>query len=73
MGKITNELLYTVLKAVQADLSMVKESIRRIDARMGAMESLMAGFHSILNWHSQDIDEHRARLEALEHPADTES
>ena len=33
---------------------------------MGAIENLMAGFHNTLNWHGQELDEHRGRLENLE-------
>lgn len=66
MIRVTNDLIYSVLKNVQSDVSILKESARRIDARMGAIENLMAGFHNTLNWHGQEIDEHRGRLEALE-------
>jgi hypothetical protein len=37
MKEVTNELIYNVLKIVQADVSVLKESVRRIDARMGAI------------------------------------
>jgi hypothetical protein len=69
MTKITNALIYKVLTNVQSDVSMLKESVRRIDARMGAIENLMAGFHNTLNWHGQALDEHRGRLEHLERPS----
>lgn len=68
MARVTNELIYDVLRNVQSDVSTLKESVRRIDARMGAIENLMAGFHSTLNWHGQELDEHRGRLESLEQP-----
>lgn len=66
MARITNDLLYEILKIMQSDVSVLKESVRRIDARMGSIENLLAGFHNTLNWHGQDLDEHRSRLENLE-------
>lgn len=51
MSKVTNELLYEILKAMQSDVSILKESVRRVDARMGAIENLLAGFHdTLLAW-----------------------
>lgn len=61
-----DNIVLNILRAIQADIGVLKESVRRIDARMGAMENLMAGFHNTLNWHGQELDEHRGRLEALE-------
>ena len=60
------DIVIPILKAVQSDIGVLKESTRRIDARMGAIENLMAGFHNTLNWHGQELDEHRGRLEGLE-------
>ncbi len=77
MTEVTNELIFDVLKTVQTDLadlkddvSVLKESVVRIDARIASMESHMAGFHTRQNWHSQELDEHRGRLEGLEREDD---
>lgn len=64
--KVSNELIFSVLQNMQNDLSIQKEAVRRIDARMGSIESLLGGFHSTLNWHGQELDEHRGQLEGLE-------
>ena len=45
MNKVTNELLYETLKEVRSDISILKEAVRRVDSRMGAIENFMAGFH----------------------------
>ena len=66
MSDVTNELIYEVLKDVRADISILKEAVRRIDSRMGSVDNLMAGFHNTMNWHGQELDEHRGRLEAIE-------
>ena len=66
MNKATNQSLYETLSEVRSDMSILKEAVRRVDSRMGAIENLMAGFHNTLNWHGQDLDEHRGRLEDIE-------
>ena len=54
MNEVTNDLLYEALKEVRSDISVLKESVRRIDSRMEAIEYLMAGFHSTLNGHGRN-------------------
>ena len=66
MSVVTNKLLYETLKEIRSDISILKEAVRRVDSRMGAIENLMAGFHNTLNWHGQELDEHRGRLESVE-------
>lgn len=63
-----NDVVVPLLRTIQGDIATLKESVRRIDARLGSMESLQAGFHNTMNWHSQELDEHRGRLEHLEKP-----
>jgi len=43
-------------------------TVVRIDARIGAMDNYMAGFHNNLNWHGSSLDELRGRVEVLENP-----
>lgn len=66
MSAVTNELLYEILKSVQADISVLKESVRRIDARMASMDHHLAGFYSEQRWQNGELDNLRGRVEALE-------
>jgi hypothetical protein len=66
MTKVTNELLYEVLKTVQGDISVLKESVRRIDARIASMDHHLAGFYSEQRWQNDEIDNLRGRVEAIE-------
>lgn len=71
MTEVTNDMMFEVLKNIQGDVSVLKESVTRIDARISSMENHMAGFHTRQNWHTQELDEHRGRLEALEEKDDS--
>lgn len=51
---------------VARDVSTLKETVRRIDSRLAAMDSHMAGFYSTARWQSDEIDALKGRLEALE-------
>jgi len=66
MSDKIEDIVIPILRTLQCDVSMTKESIQRIDARIASIENIQAGFHSTLNWHGQELDEHRGRLEALE-------
>ena len=66
MSEISNSLIYEVLKAIQGDIGVLKESVRRIDARVGSMDHHLAGFYSEQRWQNDEIDTLRGRLEALE-------
>lgn len=52
--------------SLKSDMAMLKESVRRIDSRIGAMESYMAGFHNSLRWQGDELDTQRGRIESLE-------
>ena len=49
-----------------ADVGLVKESTRRIDGRLGALDSLVTGVHRSINWQNDEIDALRGRTESLE-------
>ena len=58
--------------AMRSDLSVLKESVRRIDSRIAAMDSHMAAFHSTLVHNNDEIDALRGRVEAIEETLDSE-
>ncbi len=66
MADVTNELIYSILKTVQADMAVLKESVRRIDARIASMDHHLAGFYSEQRWQNDELDNMRGRLETLE-------
>ena len=76
MSEVTNELLYEVLKNVQSDtsalksdVSVLKESVRRIDGRLAAMDHYMAGFNAEQRWQNDELDHIKDRITTLEEPA----
>ena len=54
------------VSVLKADVSILKEAVRRIDSRIGTMESFMAGFHGSLRWQGDELDHLRGRIERLE-------
>lgn len=54
------------LDAVEQDVSILKEAVRRIDARVASMDSHMAGFYSATRWQTDEIDALKGRVETLE-------
>ena len=54
------------LDEIRSDVAVLKESVRRIDARIAYMDSYLAGIHSQLRWQNDEMDELRGRVEALE-------
>jgi 3'-phosphoadenosine 5'-phosphosulfate sulfotransferase len=73
MSDDIKDIVIPILKNVQADIaslkmdvSVLKESVRRIDSRMQAMSSYMAGFHSSLSWLEDEYNVLKGRVEGLE-------
>ncbi len=80
MNDQITETVIPILKAIQADIAvlksdvavlktdvaMLKDCVRRIDGRMGTMESYMAGFHMNLHTHGVELNMHRERISVLE-------
>jgi len=54
------------ISTLKSDMSMVKEAVRRMDARVASLDSYMGGFYSSLRWQSDELDNHRGRIEGLE-------
>ena len=65
--------LQTDMAVMKSDVAVLKESVKRIDARISTMESFMAGFHSSLRWQGDELDNQRGRIEALESPVKPET
>ncbi|MCB9983842.1 MAG: hypothetical protein H6861_09270 [Rhodospirillales bacterium] len=63
---IVNERLNRMEKFMRKEFGVMKEAIRRIDARMSHVDSYLAGLHSQTRWQQDELDDHRGRLEHLE-------
>ena len=61
-----DQIIVSILRALQADVAEIKKAVTRIDGRISAMDSHMAGFHTLLRMHNDQHDDARGRLEALE-------
>ena len=70
-NKISNELIYRTLVGVQERITemdaRLTSSIRVNSGKLSAIENILAGFHQSLHIRDQELDQHRGRLEALEH------
>ena len=66
MPEITNELIYEVLKAIQADIAELNDGVTSIEPTQRAMRSHLAGLvTSDLDRHA-DLAALRARVERIE-------
>ena len=63
---VTNKLLYKTLVQVQHDLAALTGAVHRIDGRIAAMNDHLAEFYRSDRSQSDEIDELRGRVEALE-------
>lgn len=71
------DVVIPILKNMQSDLAvmktdiiMIKENSRKIDQRMSAMESHMAGLMATSRYHDGEMDELRGRVEHIENQPD---
>lgn len=64
--KETENILLPILQNIQSDISVLKESVQRIDSRLGAMDHHLAGFYTEQRYQNDELDNHRGRLEAIE-------
>ena len=60
------ERLNRLEKNVLGEVQLVKESIRRIDAKTASTNSYLAGLHSSVSYVEEELASQRGRLEALE-------
>lgn len=63
---ITNESLYKVLKSVQAQVSIIREDMSNIKARISGFDSRLATLHQDMALHSDRIDRVESRLKEIE-------
>jgi septation ring formation regulator EzrA len=66
MPEITNELIYEVLKAIQADIAELKERVTSIEPTQLAMRSHLAGLVTSDLDRDADLAALRARVERIE-------
>ena len=66
MSEVTNEQIYEVLKTVQADISVLKKSVHRIDKRVTAISQYMSAVNAEQHWQNSQIKQLKRRIEALE-------
>jgi hypothetical protein len=66
MADQITDVVIPILRALQADVAVLKESVRRIDGRFASIDSLVAGIYSTTRWQSDELDDHRSRLQNLE-------
>ncbi len=65
MSDKIDDIVIPILRNLQSDMGVVKASIRRIDARMAAMDHHMAGFYSEQRWQNGELDYLKERIEEL--------
>lgn len=70
MGHEPDNLVIEILRRMQADMSDLKEGQRTTNRRLAAIEAHMAGFHSSLATHSDDIDHLKDRIGRIERRLD---
>jgi uncharacterized coiled-coil protein SlyX len=63
--KVTNELIYEVLKKMQSDIAAIKEDSREIKSRVTSLESGQAMVLQHLGHMSGDIAEQHTRYDRL--------
>ena len=68
--KVTNDLLYEVLKAVQSDVATVRTDMRDMKARLASIESFIATLHGDSTRQTVRMDELQVRIERIEHRLD---
>jgi len=61
------------LRVLQADVAAIKKAVVRIDGRISAMDSHMAGFHTLLRMHNDQHDDTRGEIEALKRQAEDDT
>ena len=66
MVEVTNELIFEVLKAVQADASATKSDIRDMKARLASIESFIATLHTDSTRQTIRVEELQERIERIE-------
>ncbi|MGF9567323.1 hypothetical protein [Neorhizobium sp. JUb45] len=66
MADITNELMYELMKRMQADISDVKLGQRELKAEMNAMRGAMVALHQDIQSIHTTLARHELRLDRIE-------
>jgi hypothetical protein len=66
MSDQIDDIVIPILRTLQNDMGVVKEAVRRIDARITTMDHYMAGFYSEQHWQNSELDHLKSRIEKLE-------
>ena len=63
---VTNELIYEVLKSVQAQVSIIREDVSGLKNRISSLQSSVAGLHADMAEVSARLDRLESRVERVE-------
>ena len=63
--QVTNELLYEVLKSVQAQVSIIREDMASVKNRLSSVDTKLATLHGDIASQSDRIDRMESRLERV--------
>jgi hypothetical protein len=66
MAVITNELMYDVLKSVQAQVAVIREDVTTIKARMTSVDQRLGIIHTDMALSSERMDRIESRLGRVE-------
>lgn len=66
MAEISNELIYEVLKSVQAQVAIIREDVGTIKARMTSLDHRLGIIHTDMAVFSERMDRIESRLERVE-------
>ena len=64
--EVTNELIYEVLKSVQAQVSLSREDVNNIKVRMTSVEQRLGLVHTDMSHQSDRLDRIDVRLDKIE-------
>jgi predicted nucleic acid-binding Zn-ribbon protein len=66
MVQITNELMYEVLKSVQAQVALIREDVNAIKARMTALDQRVGIVHTDMALFSERMDRMEGQMGRVE-------
>jgi hypothetical protein len=66
MAEITNELIYEVLKSIQAQVAIIREDMESVKTRLTLQDSRLSHIHSAIADLHADIAEVSGRMDRLD-------